>query len=159
MSASQALCDSECSEEMEPRKGKRGRRRGRVGGDAFMDTVREAFIRWIALEKWREIEDLRATVGLDLEQAIEEAGHFPGRGYYQGLWDARWKAEIHPDLTGKDSGSVFASIERAVAAAVQEEETERKLRADRPLEEDIEYKAFVDRALERLLREGDLGIS
>ena len=34
-----------------------------------MDTVRAAFIRWLALEKWREVEDLRATLGFDLGQA------------------------------------------------------------------------------------------
>jgi hypothetical protein len=53
---------------------------------------------------------------------------------------------------------LFAAIEQAVATAVQEEEVERKLRGDRPIEEDPEYKAFVDRNLERLLRQGDLGI-
>jgi hypothetical protein len=53
---------------------------------------------------------------------------------------------------------MFATIERAVATAVQEEEAERRLRGDRPLEEDPEYKAFVDRNLERLLRQGDLGV-
>ncbi|MGH7826769.1 MAG: hypothetical protein ACREQ7_16545 [Candidatus Binatia bacterium] len=126
-------------------------------GNAFMDNVRAAFIRWVALEKWREVEDLRATLGFDLKQALEEAGRFPGRGRYQLLWVAQWKAEVRPEATGADSGNVFAAIERAVAAAVHEEEAERKLRDDRPLEEDPEYKAFVDRALERLLGEGDVG--
>ncbi|HWO42317.1 MAG TPA: hypothetical protein VNO43_10990 [Candidatus Eisenbacteria bacterium] len=122
-----------------------------------MDTVRSAFIRWLALEKWREIEDLRATLGLGMEQAIAEAGAFPGRGRYQALWAARWRAEVRPELTGADPGVVFAAIERAVASALGDEEAERKMRQDRPIEEDPEYKAFVDRALERLLREGDLG--
>ncbi len=142
---------------MEPRKRKRGRRRERVEGNAFMDTVRPAFIRWLALEKWREIEDLRATLGFDLRQAVDEAAHFPNRGRYQLLWASRWKLEVCPDAAGKDSGSLFAAIERAVATAVQEEEGERKSQGDHPLEEDAEYKAFVDRALESLLREGDLG--
>jgi hypothetical protein len=122
-----------------------------------MDSVRAAFIRWLALEKWREVEDLRATLGLDLGQAVNEAAQFPNRGRYQFLWVSRWKLEVCPDAAGKDSGSLFAAIERAVATAVQEEEAERKSQGDRPLEEDAEYKAFVDRALERLLREGDLG--
>ena len=123
-----------------------------------MDTVRAAFIRWLALEKWREIEDLRATLGFDLRQAVNEAGQFPGRGRYQRLWVAQWKAEVRPEATGTDSGSVFAAIERATAAAMQDEESERKLQSDHPLEEDPEYKAFVDRNLERLLRQGDLGV-
>lgn len=119
-----------------------------------MDTVRPAFIRWVALEKWREVEDLKATLGMDLGQAIEEAGRFPGRGRYQALWIARWKAEVCPEVTSADAGSLFGAIERAVAAALQEEEAERKSRGDPPLDEDPEYKAFVDSALERLLGEG-----
>lgn len=39
-----------------------------------MDTVRAAFVRWVALEKWREIEDLQTTLGFDLAQAVKEAG-------------------------------------------------------------------------------------
>src|SRR5688572_6887671 len=142
---------------MEPRKRKRGRRRERVEGNAFMDTVRAAFVRWLALEKWREVEDLRATLSFDLGQAVDEAGQFLGRGRYQPIWIARWQAEIRPNVAGADPGSLFAAIEQFVATALQEEEAERKSRGDRPIEEDPEYKAFVDRALERLLREGDLG--
>jgi hypothetical protein len=144
---------------MKPRKRKRGRRRERVEGNAFMDTVRAAFIRWMALEKWREVEDLRATLGFDLGQAVNEAGQFPSRGRYQLLWVSRWKLDVCPDAAAKDSGSLFAAIEQAVATAVHEEEAERKLQSDRPLEEDPEYKGFVDRNLERLLRQGDLGVN
>lgn len=139
---------------MEPRKRKRKRREERVEGNAFMDTVRTAFVRWVALEKWREVEDLRTTLGMDLGQAIEEAERFPGRGAYHLLWVARWKAEVRPEVTGTDPGSVFGSIERAVGAALQDEEAERKAGGDCSLEEDPEYKAFVDTTLERLLGEG-----
>ncbi len=119
-----------------------------------MDTIRPAFIRWLALEKWREVEDLRATLGLDLGQAVDEAARFPSRGRYQPLWVARWKAEVRPEATGADPGSLFGAIEKAVAAAVEEEEAERKSRGDPQLDEDPEYKAFVDGALESLLAEG-----
>ena len=122
-----------------------------------MDTVRAAFIRWSALEKWRELDDLRTTLGMSLEQALEEAGRFPNRGRYQALWIERWKSGVRPETTGADAGAIFAAIETAVAAALDDEEAARKARGDRPLEEDAEYKAFVDRALERLLQEGDLG--
>lgn len=143
---------------MDPGKRKRGRRRERVEGNAFMDTVRVAFIRWMALEKWREVEDLRATLGFDLAQAVQEAAQFPNRGRYQLLWMSRWKLDVAPDAAAQAPGSLFAAIEQAVATAMQEEEAERKLCGDRPIEEDPEYKAFVDRNLERLLRQGDLGV-
>lgn len=124
-----------------------------------MDTVRAAFIRWSALEKWRELDDLRTTLGMSLEQALDEAGRFRNRGPYQALWVERWKSAVRPETIGVDAGAIFAAIEKAVAAALDDEEAERKARGDRPLEEDAEYKGFVDRALERLLQEGDLGVS
>lgn len=138
---------------MEPRR-KKHRRKGTTEASSFMDTVRAAFIRWMALEKWREVEDCRATLGMELRQALEEAGRFPGRGRYEPVWVARWKAEVNPDAAGGEPGSLFAAIERAVTGALGEEEAERKLRGDHPLDEDAEYKAFVDSALERLLSEG-----
>ena len=139
---------------MEPRKKRRKGRGKRAQDSSFMDTVRTAFVRWVALEKWREIEDLQTTLGFDLAQAVNEAGKFPGRGRYQPLWIAKWQAEVRPEVTGTEPGGVFKAIEQAVAAAVQEEEGERKARGDPPLDEEPEYKAFVDTALERLLSEG-----
>jgi hypothetical protein len=141
---------------MEPRRKKR-ERKGTSEASSFMDNVRAAFIRWVALEKWRELDDLRRTAGMDLAQAIDEAGRFPSRGRYRQKWAARWQAELRPEIAESDPGNLFAAIERAVSAALADEEIERKASGDRPLEEDPEYKAFVDTALERLLREGDLG--
>jgi hypothetical protein len=143
---------------MELKKKGRKRRRERVGGNAFMDTVRPAFIRWVALEKWREVDDLRATLDFNLEQALQEASRFPGRGPHEPLWVAQWQREVCSAVHYQDSGSLFAAIERAVTIALQEEEAARQSAGDRPLEEDAEYKSFVDRNLERLLRQGDLGV-
>ncbi len=61
---------------------------------------------------------------------------------------------MRPELTGSDTGSLFAAIEKAVAAALRDEESQRKTDGDVSLEEDPEYKAFVDTALEKLLSEG-----
>jgi hypothetical protein len=138
---------------MEPRRKKR-RRKGTSEAASFMDTVRAAFIRWMALEKWREVEDYQATLGMELKRAIEEAGRFPGRGRYEPLWIAQWKGEVRLEATGDDPGQLFAAIERAVAAALREEEAQRKTAGDPALDEDLEYKTFVDSALERLLSEG-----
>ncbi len=144
---------------MDPDKKRRKNRGQRVQDSSFMDTVRASFIRWSALEKWRELDDLRTTLGMSLEQALDEAGRFPNRGRYQALWVERWKSELCAGTIAADSGAIFAAIEKAVAAALDDEEAERKAGGDRPLEEDAEYKAFVDGALERLLQEGDLGVS
>jgi len=137
----------------EHRKKKGDRKRDRAEGKEFMDAAREAFIRHVALEKWREIEDMRETLGFDWQRAAKEAGQFVGRGPYQPLWVRRWEEQVLPQATGTDPGRFFAAIEGAIAAALHDEEGERKLRGDRPLEEDPEYKEFVDAALGKLFRE------
>lgn len=138
------------------RKGGKGGKRGKQGrqkSKEFMDAAREAFVRYTALEKWREIEDMRETLGFDWPQAAQEAGQFLGRGSYQPLWVRRWEAEVLPQAAGTDAGRLFAAIETAIAAALRDEEEKRKIRGDRPLDEDPEYKAFIDTALENLFRE------
>lgn len=118
-----------------------------------MDVVRDAFIRYLALEKWRELDDLRTTRGLDWARAIDKAGRFPGRGRYESLWVRTWRAEVRAGAGATDAGALFASVERAVVAALGQEEAERRARGDGPIEEDPEYNAFVDGALGRLARE------
>jgi hypothetical protein len=135
------------------RKTKRDRKRERAEGKEFMDAAREAFVRYVALEKWREIEDMRETLGFDWARAAKEAGHFLERGSYAPLWVRRWEEHVSPQATGTDPGRLFAALEGAVSAAVRDEEGERKSRGDRPLDEDPEYKAFLDAALEKLFRE------
>jgi hypothetical protein len=137
---------------MEERR-KRGRKRERMEGNAFMDVARDAFVRYLALEKWREINDLSETLGLALAGAIEEAGRFPLRQPYQALWEARWKQEVRADREAGDPGALFASIERAVTLALGDEEAERESRGAPPLDEEREYRTFVDTVLGNLSRQ------
>jgi len=138
---------------MAERRGKRGGRGGRPRGNEFMDVARQAFVRYVALEKWRDVQDASETLGLDGAQAARESARFPGRGPYEPLWVRRWDEHVLPETGGADAGRLFAAIERAIAAAVSDEEEERKRRGAPPLDEDPEYKAFVDRTLENLLRQ------
>jgi hypothetical protein len=118
-----------------------------------MDAAREHFVRYVSLEKWREIGDLRETLGFDWERAVQEAGTFLQRGRYASLWVRTWREQVLPQTQDADPGKLFAAIEGAIAAALRAEEDERKIRGDRPLDEDSEYKAFLDIALEKLLRQ------
>lgn len=144
----------------ERQKTKRDRKRDRAEGKEFMDVAREAFVRYVALEKWREIEDMRETLGFDWGRAVEEAGGFLGRGPYRALWVRRWREQVLPATNGAEAGTLFAAIEAAAAAALADEVAARNDRRDRPLEEDPEYKGFLDAALGKLWREaaGELGL-
>jgi hypothetical protein len=121
-----------------------------------MDVAREAFVRYLALEKWREIRDTSETLGVDWTRAALESARFPGRGSYQALWVRRWQEHLTREATAADAGALFAAIERAVAAALHDEEEERKRRGAPSLDEDPEYRTFVGRTLERLRQAGEL---
>jgi hypothetical protein len=118
-----------------------------------MDVTRQAFVRHLALDKWREIEDMRETLGFDWARAAEEACQFLSRGTYAPLWVRKWQSDVLPATPAGDPGKIFAAIERALAGALRAEEEERRNRGDRPLDEDPEFKAFVDQGVEKLLRQ------
>lgn len=133
-----------------PRKKKQGRSKAKE----FLDAAFEAFARHCALEKWRETEDMRETLGFDAPRAVEEACTFLERGPYRHIWRRHWRAVVAPVAATKGwGGDLFAAMEEAVAAAFREEIEERRRGGDRPIEEDPEYKAFLDCAMNQLFRE------
>jgi hypothetical protein len=123
-----------------------------------MDVAREAFIRAMALARWRDLTARRGTAGVAAADAIRGAGRFPGRGRYEPLWVSRWEAEVVPQAGLSDPGPLFAAVERAVAGALAEEEAARMRCGDRPLDLDAEYRGFLDAALGRLAREAGGGL-
>jgi len=133
---------------------KRKKKQERREGTAFMDTIREAFVRYLALEKFREVEDMKETLGFDDATAVREACTFLERGPYREIWRRHWQAAVLPAAATSPGGVLLGVMEKAIASALLDEEAARKQQGDRPLEEDFQYKTFVDAALERLLREG-----
>lgn len=138
---------------------RRARRDQRVEGQSLIDVAREAFIRHLALDRWRDVAELRETCGLPLAQALEEAGRFLERWPYQDLWRRRWEEEVLPLAPGPEQpGLLFGAIERATARAIEDEEAERRRRGDRPLAEDPAYLTFLAGAYGKLQREAAGGL-
>ncbi len=132
---------------------KRGR--GRKQGKEFMDAALDAYKRHLALHKWRQVMDVQssklASKRMAPEQAVREAGRFPGLGPYQDVWERWWDAQVV--ATTVSEAPLFGRIEAAVGGALNEEITARRQRGDAPLEDSLSYKMFVDQALDRLLEE------
>ena len=128
---------------------KRGR--GRKQGKEFMDAALDAYKRHLALHKWRQVMDVQASVNVAPEQAVREAGRFPGLGAYQDVWERWWEAQVVA-VAGFEA-PLLARIETAVSGALDEEIATRRQRGDAPLEDSLSYKTFVDQALDRLLEE------
>lgn len=128
---------------------KRGR--GRKQGKEFMDAALDAYKRHLALHKWRQVMDAQASVNIAPEQAVREAGRFPGLGPYQDVWERWWDAQVV--ATAVSETPLLERIEAAVGGALDEEITTRRQCGDAPLEDSLSYKMFVDQALDRLLEE------
>ncbi|MGH7277903.1 MAG: hypothetical protein ACREJG_04375 [Candidatus Rokuibacteriota bacterium] len=119
-----------------------------------MDVARQAFVRHLALDKYREIEDMRETLGFETTRAAEEACTFLGRGRYREIWRRHWGAVAVPAARLHSGGDLLSAIEEALARALAEEEQARAAGGDRPLEEEAEYKGFVDACMERIHVDG-----
>ena len=67
-------------------------------GKEFMDAALDAYRRHLALHKWRQVMDMQrselAGKRMAPEQAIREAGRFPGLGAYQDVWERWWEAQV-----------------------------------------------------------------
>ena len=136
----------------------RGRKkggRGRKQGKEFMDAALDAYKRHLALHKWRQVMDMQgsepAGKRMASEQALREAGRFPGLGPYQDVWERWWETKVVA-VAGSET-PLLQRIETAVGGALDEEITTRRQRGDAPLEDGLAYRTFVDQALDRLLEE------
>ena len=125
------------------------KKQGRRKGKEFMDAALDAYVRYLALEKWREVTDLQETLDMDAAQAVREAGHFPERGAYRAVWERHWQEQV----VWETQEPLFGRIEAAVRAAMGEERALRQQRGDLLLEDTLAYKAFLDQALDHLFEE------
>lgn len=139
------------SERRRRRRG-RGGGRGKRTGKGFMDAALDAYVRHLALEKWREVLDRQDALGESLLEAVRAAGHFAGCGTYQDIWERWWAAEVIAAQDAPDT-SLFGSIETAVQGALSEEIRTRQERGDAPLEDGVAYRTFIDHAMNRLFAE------
>ncbi len=131
------------------------RRRGRKRRNQhFIDVAMDGYIRDIALEKWREVEDLMDAAGLSRPRAFAAAGEFADRDPYAEPWRRWWREHVKAQAPA-DDGVLIASIEHAVRGALTEERQARAEQGAPSMEDTQHYKAFVDRAMEHLLSEAD----
>ena len=131
---------------------RKGGKKGRRKSKEFMDAAMDAYMRHLALQKWREVIDLHESAGVDTVQAVREAGHFPQRGVYQSIWERWWQSEVG-DQYDASLGSLFGCIEAAVQGAMRDEIAARHEQRDVTIEDTLLYKEFIDQALDRLFEE------
>lgn len=136
---------------MEKRR-RKGGKRGKKKGKEFMDAAIDAYIRHLALEKWRQVTDMQESLGVDLAQAVRDVGSFPERRAYRKIWERWWQLEVIAAADTQTS-PLLGSVEVAVKGALTEEINARQQQGDASLEDTLAYKTFLDRALDHLFEE------
>lgn len=135
---------------MEEKRKKKGKREGKE----FMDAVQEAYIRYLALERFRDVQGIREVMtGEELKAVLEEVGRFQERGRYREIWEKQWRTYVADKLFLDNEGLIFQAIEQAISVALEEEEAERERKGDASIFDERSFKAFVDYALGQLLTE------
>ena len=132
------------------RREKRSKKRGKSKNKEFMDAALDAFVRDQSLQKWNEVQGLKAGAEVDQKEAVKSSSEFFEKGSYREIWQRWWQEAVIETAHSK--------IENAVRGAVLEERELRKQQPDSLLEDSHEYKEFIARQMNHLLHEagGDI---
>ena len=130
----------------------RGKKRGKSKNKEFMDAALDAFIRDQSLQKWNEVQGLKAGAEVDQKEAVKSSSEFFKKGQYRDVWQRWWQNEVI-EMGHDNHEHLFAKIENAVRGAVLEERELRKQQPDSLLEDSNEYKEFIARQMDHLLFE------
>ena len=118
----------------------------------FMDAALDAFVRDQSLQKWNEVQGLKAGAEIDQKEAVKSSSEFFEKGQYREIWMRWWKHEVIETIDDNHE-HLYSKIENAVRGSVLEERELRKQQPDSLLEDSSEYKEFIARQMYHLLFE------
>lgn len=135
-------------------RGGRKKKKGPKKEKEFLDVAHEAFIRYLALDLWRRVEEVRqaGAASEEAERVLAAATAFDARFPYQKTWQRTWQSHVGDRLWTAQSDDLLGLIERMVTAALDAEEAERRARGDQSLHDEDDYIAFIDDQLAYLFQ-------
>ena len=141
----------------ESRDKKRSKKRGKSKNKEFMDAALDAFVRDQSLQKWNEVQGLKAGAEINQKEAVISSSEFFEKAQYREIWQRWWEDEVVGKLDDNHE-HLYSNIENAVRGAVLEERELRRQHPDSLLEDSYEYKEFIARQMNHLLHEagGDI---
>ena len=122
-----------------------------------MDAALDAFVRDQSLQKWNEVQGLKAGAEIDQKEAVKSSSEFFEKGQYREIWQRWWHHEVIGTIDDNNE-HLYSKIENAVRSSVLEERELRSQHPDSLLEDSFEYKEFIARQMNHLLHEagGDI---
>ena len=135
----------------------RDKKRKKSKNKEFMDAALDAFVRDQSLQKWNEVQGLKAGAEIDQKEAVKSSSEFFEKGQYREIWQRWWHDEVIGTLDDNNE-HLYSKIENAVRSSVLEERELRSQHPDSLLEDSFEYKEFIARQMNHLLHEagGDI---
>ena len=122
-----------------------------------MEDELAAFVRDQSLQKWNEVQGLKAGAEVDQIEAVKSSSEFFVKGPYREIWQ-RWWQDVVIETEHDNHEHLYSKIENAVRGAVLEERDLRRQQPDSLLEDSHEFKEFIARQMNHLLHEagGDI---
>ena len=135
----------------------REKKRKKSKNKEFMDAALDAFVRDQSLQKWNEVQGLKAGAEIEQKEALESSSEFFEKGPYREIWKRWWKDKVI-ETVHDNHEHLYSKIENAVRGAVFEERELRMQQMELLLEDSYEYKEFIARQMNHLLHEagGDI---
>tara|TARA_B100001029_G_scaffold77075_1_gene63023 strand:- start:231 stop:674 length:444 start_codon:yes stop_codon:yes gene_type:complete len=135
----------------------RDKKRKKSKNKEFMDAALDAFVRDQSLQKWNEVQGLKAGAEIDQKEAVKSSSEFFEKGQYREIWQRWWQNEVIGKIDDNNE-HLYSKIENAVRSSVLEERELRSQHPDSLLEDSFEYKEFIARQMNHLLHEagGDI---
>ena len=130
----------------------RDKKRKKSKNKEFMDAALDAFVRDQSLQKWNEVQGLKAGADIDQKEAVKSSSEFFEKGPYREIWQRYWEDEVIGTLDDHHE-HLYSKIENAIRSAVLEERDLRGQHPDSLLEDSYEYKEFIARQMNHLLHE------
>ena len=69
----------------------RDKKRKKSKNREFMDAALDAFVRDQSLQKWNEVQGLKAGAEIDQKEAVKSSSEFFEKGQYRQIWQRWWQ--------------------------------------------------------------------
>ena len=102
-----------------------------------MDAALDAFVRDQSLQKWNEVQGLKAGAEIDQKEAVKSSSEFFEKGQYREIWMRWWQHEVIETIDDNNE-HLYSKIENAVRSSVLEERELRSQHPDSLLEDSFE---------------------
>jgi len=121
------------------------KKKGGFRAKRLFSEDQEAYVRYLAQERWERIKDLWEEAAAEDERAaaLLELAEFPERRRYGEIWARNWEGFSKEVVVVREAGTVLGLLERMVWRSFEQEEAERQAEGRCSAFEEDDYFQFM----------------